>query len=74
MPIIVKMPTIFGILTFISRINATFEKLKAKTLHFQHFTFYVQLSIHVNVEVEHEKRFKIVVLDSIFIPPLPTLA
>ena len=50
MPIIVKMPTIVGILTFISMINTTSERLKAKksyffprkVLFFQHFSFYEQ--------------------------------
>ena len=73
MLIIVK-PTVVGILTFISRINATFEKFKQKPSIFHYFTFYGHLNIHVNVEVEYEKRFIIVVLDSIFILPLPTLA
>ena len=41
----VKMPTIVGILTFISMINKTSESLKArKVLIFQHFSFYEQLS------------------------------
>ena len=39
----VKMP-IVGILTFISRINTTSERLKAKNfLIFRHFSFYEQL-------------------------------
>ena len=39
----VKMPTIVGILTFISRINTTWEslKVKARTMSiFQHLNFY----------------------------------
>ena len=37
----VKMPTIVGILTFISMINRTSESLKAgKVVIFQHFSFY----------------------------------
>ena len=40
----VKMPTIVGILTFISRINTTSERLKARKISvFQHFSFYDQL-------------------------------
>ena len=40
----VKMPTIVGILTFISRINTSSESLKAKKIYiFQHFCFYEQL-------------------------------
>ena len=36
----VKMPTIVGILTFISMINITFENLKARKVYiFQHFRF-----------------------------------
>ena len=38
----VKMPTIVGILTFISRINTASERLKARKISvFQHFSFYV---------------------------------
>ena len=40
----VKMPTIVGILTFISMINTTFERLKGKKLlHLSVFYFYEQL-------------------------------
>ena len=50
-PINVKMPTIVGILIFISMINAISESLKArkKILFFQHFNF--------NELFEHEKSF-----------------
>ena len=42
--IIVKMPTIVGILTFISVINATAERLKARHLFIcQYISFYEQL-------------------------------
>ena len=42
----VKMPTIVGILTFISRINTTSESLKArKNSVFLHFSFYEQLKV-----------------------------
>ena len=41
----VKMPTIVGILTFISVINTLSESLKAiKIVFFQHFSFYNQLN------------------------------
>ena len=40
----VKMPTIVGILTFISRINTTYERLKARNFFFcRYFSFYEQL-------------------------------
>ena len=46
----VKMPTIGGILTFISIINATSESLKArKVLIFQHFSFYGKLKFHAQL-------------------------
>ena len=38
----VRMPTIVGILTFISRINTTSESFRAReNLIFHHFIFYV---------------------------------
>ena len=44
MHINVKMPTIVGILTFISMINTKSESLKAsKVFIFQHFSFYEKL-------------------------------
>ena len=46
----VKMPTIVGILTFISRINAKFEGSKARKFFiFQHFSFYDQLKFYVKL-------------------------
>ena len=46
----VKMPTIVGILTFVSMINATYESLKArKVLIFQHFSFYEKLKFHAQL-------------------------
>ena len=43
----VKMPTIVGILTFISMINTTFESLKARiVLIFPYFSFDEQLKVH----------------------------
>ena len=48
----VKMPTIkiVGILTFIKRINTSFESLKARiTYLFQHFSFYKQLKFYAQL-------------------------
>ena len=43
----VKMPTIVGILTFISMINTASESLKArKEIIFQHFSFYERLKFY----------------------------
>ena len=43
----VKMSTIVGILTFISMINATSERLKARNFFiFRYFNFYEQLKLH----------------------------
>ena len=43
----VKMPTIVGILTFISRINTTSESFKTRNVFIlQHFSFYEQLKFH----------------------------
>ena len=40
----VKMPTIVGILTFISMINTTSERLRARNFfYFRYFSFYEQL-------------------------------
>ena len=49
----VKMPTTVGILTFISMINITSERFKARNFFIcPYFSFYEQLS-----QVEHEKSF-----------------
>ena len=46
----VKMPTIVGILTFISRINSTSERLKARNLFIcQYFSFYEQLKFRAKL-------------------------
>ena len=46
----VKMPTIVGILTFISMINTVNESLKArKVITFQLFSFYAQLKFHAQL-------------------------
>ena len=43
----VKMPTIVGILTFISRVNTTSESFKARKIFiFLYFSFYKQLKFH----------------------------
>ena len=44
------MPTIVGILTFISMINTTSESLKARKICiFQHFSFCEQLKFHAQL-------------------------
>ena len=46
----VKMPTIVGILTFISMINTTPERLKARNFFiFRYFSFYEQLKFHAQL-------------------------
>ena len=50
------MPTIVGILTFISMINTTSERLKARNFFtFQYFSFYEQLKIWCSVELRMKK-------------------
>ena len=52
-----KMPTIVGILTFISMISTTSESLKArKVFIFQHFSFFSSLNFILS-GVEREKSF-----------------
>ena len=46
----VKMPTIVGILTFISKINTTSERLKARNFFIcQYFNVYEQLKFCANL-------------------------
>ena len=46
----VKMPTIVGILTFISMINTTSEGLKARNFFIcRHFSFYEQLKFRAQL-------------------------
>ena len=46
----VKMPTIVGILTFISIINTTSERFKARNLFIRrYFSFYEQLKFHAQL-------------------------
>ena len=50
MLIYVKMPTIVGILTFISMINTESERLKARNFFIcQYFSFYEQLKFHAQL-------------------------
>ena len=55
----VKMPTIVGNLTFISRINTTSERLKARIFFiYGYFSFDEQLNFHAQLSrVEHKKCF-----------------
>ena len=56
MPLNVKIPTIVGILTFISMINTTSESLKAgKDFIFQHFSFDVQLKFYAQLRLALKK-------------------
>ena len=49
-PAHVKMPTIVGILTFISMISTQSERLKAKNFFIsQHFNFYEQLKFRAQL-------------------------
>ena len=53
----VKMPTIVGILTFISRINTSYENLKSRNTYlFQHFAFNDSWNFVLSW-VAHEKSF-----------------
>ena len=45
----VKMPTIVGILTFISMINITSERLKARNFICMYFSLYDQLKFHAQL-------------------------
>ena len=50
--IYIQMPTIVGILTFISMINTTSESLKVrKVFIFQHVRFYEQLKFHTQLSL-----------------------
>ena len=52
----VKMPTIVGILTFISLINTTFDRLKARDFFIcWYFTFYEQLKFRAQVRLSMKK-------------------
>ena len=46
----VKMPTLVGILTFISMVNTTYERLKARNFFScRYFSFYEQLKIRAQL-------------------------
>ena len=46
----VKMPTVVGILTFISINNTSFERLKGRNIfNFLYFSFYEQLKFHAQL-------------------------
>ena len=56
----VKMPTIVGILTFISRINKTSDRSKARNLViFQHFNFYKQWKLHAKMSCASKKFYNV---------------
>ena len=75
--ITVKMPTIVGILTFISRIRTSSERLKAWNNYiFQHLSFYEQLKFHAQLRWAWKKFYYLragVVLDCIDSWSLPSL-
>ena len=48
----VKMPTIVGILTFVSMINTTSDRLKARNIFIcRYFSFHEQLKFHAKLEL-----------------------
>ena len=56
----VKMPTIVGILTFMSMINTTFNSLKARKVFIcQHFSFYEQLQFHAQLRWAWKKFYNL---------------
>ena len=56
----VKMPTIVGILTFISMINKTTKGLKAiQAITFWHFSLYEQLNFHVQLSLIQRKFYNL---------------
>ena len=56
----VKMPTIVGILTFISIINTTSERLKARNFIIcQHFSFYKQLKFQAQLNWAWKKFYNL---------------
>ena len=59
MPINVKIPTIIGILTFISRINTTSESFKESTIFmFQHFSFMSTLNFMSQLSYELSRGYE----------------
>ena len=56
----VKMPTIVGILTVISMINTTTERLKARNFFIcPYFSFYEQLKFPFSVELSMKKFYNL---------------
>ena len=56
----VKMPTIVGILTFISMINTTSERLKARNIFIcQNFSFYEQLQFRAQLSWTRKKFYNL---------------
>ena len=56
----VKMPTIVGILTFISKINTTSERLKARNFFIcQYFSFYEQLKFRAQLSWAWKKFYNL---------------
>ena len=54
----VKMPTIVGILTIISMINTTSERLEARNFFIcRYFSFYEQLKFHAQLSWAWKKSF-----------------
>ena len=77
----VKMPTIVGILTFISMKNATYEGLKARNFFIcRYFSFYEQLKFHAQLSwawksfITSEPYLKIFWHKWSFDGPLPRLS
>ena len=58
--IIVKMPTIIGILTFISMMNTACERLKARNFFVSpHFSFYEQLKFRAQLSCARKKYYNL---------------
>ena len=56
----VKMPTIVGVLTFLSMINTTSERLKARNVFIcRYFSFYEQLKFHAQLSWAWKKFYNL---------------
>ena len=56
----VKMPTIVGMLTFISMIKTSLDSLKSRNVYtFQHFCFYEQFELLCSVELSMKKFYNL---------------
>ena len=53
----VKMPTIVGILTFISMINTASERLKSGNFFIRYSSFYEQLQFHAQLSWACKKSY-----------------